>query len=222
MSEFHIDATIQSQYSASKHICKLVNAFWESINPEADIELIYNKMINPLTAEGVGLDVWGRIVAIGRNLVALDEKQPYLGFNTTTSDVVNERLDSFNNTAFYSKINGLFRLNDNGYRTYIFIKAMINIGNSSLADLNKMIHVLFPTDDIKILHSSTMVLRVLILSQLSDMAKQALLTLPWLPAGVGLEMYQVVTPTLGFDGSELNPFDQGTFATYETKDIEAV
>lgn len=221
MSEFHIDATIQSQYSASKHICKLVNAFWESINPEADIELIYNKMINPLTAEGVGLDVWGRIVAIGRNLVALDEKQPYLGF-TTTPDVVNERLDSFNNAVFYSKVNGLFRLNDNGYRTYIFIKAMINIGNSSLADLNKMIHVLFPNDDIKILHSSTMVLRVLILSQLSDMAKQALLTLPWLPAGVGLEMYQVVTPTLGFDGSELNPFDQGTFATYETKDIEAV
>lgn len=221
MSEFHIDATIQSQYSASKHICKLVNAFWESITPEADIELIYNKMINPLTAEGVGLDVWGRIVAIGRNLVALDEKQTYLGF-TTTPDVVNERLDSFNNAAFYSKVNGLFRLNDNGYRTYIFIKAMINIGNSSLADLNKMIHVLFPTDDIKILHSSTMVLRVLILSQLSDMAKQALLTLPWLPAGVGLEMYQVVTPTLGFDGSELNPFDQGTFATYETKDIEAV
>lgn len=78
MSEFHIDATIQSQYSASKHICNLVNAFWESINPEADIELIYNKMINPLTAEGIGLDVWGRIVAAGRTFLAKDESLPYL------------------------------------------------------------------------------------------------------------------------------------------------
>ena len=59
-----------------------------------------------------------------------------------------------------------------------------------------------------------MVLRVLILSPLSESDKAALDNLPWLPAGVGLEMYQVITPTFGFAGTGLQHFCIGTFATY--------
>ena len=44
--------------------------------------------------------------------------------------------------------------------------------------------------------------------------RAALDNLPWLPAGVGLEMYQVITPTFGFAGTGLQNFDNGTFATY--------
>lgn len=217
MSEFHIDATIQSQYSASKHICNLVNAFWESINPEADIELIYNKMINPLTAEGVGLDVWGRIVAAGRTFLAKDTTLPYLGFDPIK--LKNDRLDDFNNAPFYTEVNGQLRLSDEAYRTYIFIKAMINIGNSSLADLNRMLRTLFPKANIKILHISTMVLRLLIRSNFSIADRTALLNLPWLPAGVGLECYQVIAPTFGFKGSNLKNFGNSTFSTYSREDI---
>ena len=71
-----------------------------------------------------------------------------------------------------------------------------------------------PDADIQILHTGTMVLRVLILSPLSESDKAALDNLPWLPAGVGLEMYQVITPTFGFAGTELQNFCNGTFATY--------
>ena len=78
--DFHIDATVQSQYAASPHIRALVDAYWEALNPDADIDLIYKNMIDPDTAVGFGLDVWGRIVAIGREYLAADEENIYFGF----------------------------------------------------------------------------------------------------------------------------------------------
>lgn len=215
--DFHIDATVQSQYAASPHIRALVDAFWEALNPDADIDLIYKNMIDPDTAVGFGLDVWGRIVAIGREYLAADEENIYFGFNPNSS--INSRLDTFDNAPFFKKIDGKVRLADPAYRTYIFIKAMINIGDCSLASINRMLKLMFPNAEIYCLHVDTMVLRLVIRSKLAEADKQALLNLPWLPAGVGLEMYQIITPTFGFNGSGLNPFNQGTFPTYEIKNI---
>lgn len=214
--DFHIDATVQSQYAASPHIRALVDAYWEALNPDADIDLIYKNMIDPDTAVGFGLDVWGRIVAIGREYVAADEENIYFGFKP---EVANDRLDTFDNAPFYKKIDGKIRLADPAYRTYIFIKAMINIGDCSLASINCMLKLMFPNAEIYCLHVDTMVLRLVIRTKLAEADKQALLNLPWLPAGVGLEMYQIITPTFGFNGSGLNPFNQGTFPTYEIKNL---
>lgn len=215
--DFHIDATVQSQYAASPHIRALVDAYWEALNPDADIDLIYKNMIDPDTAVGFGLDVWGRIVAIGREYLAADEENIYFGFNPNSS--INSRLDTFDNAPFFKKIDGKVRLADPAYRTYIFIKAMINIGDCSLASINRMLKLMFPNAEIYCLHVDTMVLRLVIRSELAAADKQALLNLPWLPAGVGLEMYQIITPTFGFNGSGLKPFNQGTFPTYEIKNI---
>ncbi len=212
--EFHIDATIQSQYAASPHLRALVEAFWEAMNPEADIKQIYDKMVNLDTAVGFGLDVWGRIVAIGREYISIDEDEKYFGFEPLEG-VENERLDTFDNAPFYVEVNGKVRLTDEAYRTYILIKAMINIGDSTLASINRMMATLFPEVDICCIHVDTMVLRIVIESEISEADKAALLKLPWLPAGVNLELYQVETPTFGFDGSGLHPFDCGTFATYD-------
>ena len=211
---FHIDATVQSQYATSPHIRALVDSFWKAINPEADINEIYEKMVNPETAEGIGLNVWGRIVASGREYIALDESTEYLGFNPPAG-VTNPRLNSLNNAPFYRPVDGKVRLADNAYRTYIFIKAMINIGTGTLASINEMLAFMFPSTKICCIHVDTMVLRLVIQTRISAADKTALLRLPWLPAGVGLELYQVVTPTFGFNGSGLMPFNQGTFATYK-------
>ena len=208
-----IAETVQSQYATSKRMRAVIDAFWQAINPKSDIDLLYKKLVNPRTAEGWGLDVWGRIVAIGRSFLAVDDDTPYFGFDPPEG-VKNERLNSFNNAPFYKAIYGKVELADTMYRTYVFLKALINISNSSLAGLNRMVKLLFPDADIQILHTGTMVLRVLILSPLSESDKAALDNLPWLPAGVGLEMYQVVTPTFGFAGTGLKNFNNGTFATY--------
>lgn len=208
-----IAETVQSQYATSKRMRAVIDAFWQAINPKSDIDLLYTKLVNPRTAEGWGLDVWGRIVAIGRSYLAVDDDTPYFGFDPPEG-VKNERLNSFGNAPFYKTIYGKVRLADPMFRTYVFLKALINIGDSSLASLNQAVKLLFPDADIQILHTGTMVLRVLILSPLSESDKAALDNLPWLPAGVGLEMYQVITPTFGFAGTELQNFNNGTFATY--------
>ena len=208
-----IAETVQSQYATSKRMRAVIDAFWNAINPKNDIDLLYKKLVNPRTAEGYGLDVWGRIVAIGRSYLAVDDGTPYFGFDPPEG-VKNERLNTFGNAPFYKQIYGKVRLADPMFRTYVFLKALINIGDSSLASLNQAVKLLFPDADIQILHTGTMVLRVLILSPLSESDKAALDNLPWLPAGVGLEIYQVITPTFGFAGTGLQNFDNGTFATY--------
>ena len=208
-----IAETVQSQYATSKRMRAVIDAFWQAINPKADIDLLYRKLVNPRTAEGYGLDVWGRIVAIGRSYLAVDDGTPYFGFDPPEG-VKNERLNTFGNAPFYKQIYGKVRLADPMFRTYVFLKALINIGDSSLASLNQAVKLLFPDADIQILHTGTMVLRVLILSPLSESDKAALDNLPWLPAGVGLEIYQVITPTFGFADTGLQNFCNGTFATY--------
>ena len=208
-----IAETVQSQYATSKRMRAVIDAFWQAVNPKNDIDLLYKKLVNPRTAEGYGLDIWGRIVAIGRSYLAVDDGTPYFGFDPPEG-VKNERLNTFGNAPFYKQIYGKVRLADPMFRTYVFLKALINIGDSSLASLNQAVKLLFPDADIQILHTGTMVLRVLILSPLSESDKAALDNLPWLPAGVGLEMYQVITPTFGFAGTGLQNFDNGTFATY--------
>ena len=211
MSNFDISETIQSQYAASPHITNLVNAFWDALNPDADIELFYNKVFNPDTAEGMGLDVWGRIVAIGREYLTTDTTNPYWGFKLP--EVADGRVQNFGNAPYYKKINGIVKLTDTAYRLYIFLKAMINIGDGTLAGLNKMIKYLFPHDTVYIIHTDTMVLRLVVESPISQADLDALLNLPWLPAGVNLEEYQIITPTWGLEGQDLAVLDEGNFAT---------
>lgn len=209
--KFYIDKVIQSQYANSTHIKNIVYNFWDKINPESDINLIYDNVVNLNTAVGYGLDVWGRIVGIPRQFIEVEEETKYLGFKELEGGY-NSRLETFNNAPFYQFINGKVQLADEGYRFYILIKALINISDSSLYSLNKILLRLFKEQKIQIIHSDTMELRLVIQDVIPEVAKNALLSLNWSPAGVNLDIYQVITPTFGFDGSELNPFDQGTFA----------
>ena len=134
MSDFNIDAVIQSQYGDSPHIKGVIRGYYDYISPQKDIDIIYDKMINIYTAEGYGLDVWGRIVGISREYVAVDEQYNYLGFDNRPYNM--DRIETFNNAPFYKIVNGKIQLEDNAYRTYILIKALINISNVSLNSLN--------------------------------------------------------------------------------------
>ena len=118
---------------------------------------------------------------------------------------------NYNNAPYYKEITGTVALTDQAYRTYILLKAMINIGDGSLASLNYMLSILFPNKNIKLLHVGTMQLRLLIQDEIPQTDLDALLNLPWLPAGVDLDIYQVITPTWGLEGQDLETLDNGTF-----------
>ena len=217
MSDFNIDAVIQSQYGDSPHIKGVIRGYYDYISPQKDIDLIYDKMINIYTAEGYGLDVWGRIVGISREYVAVDEQYDYLGFDNKPYNM--DRIETFNNAPFYKVVNGKIKLEDNAYRTYILIKALINISNVSLNSLNYIFSQLFRDTDIKVLHSNTMTLRLLVIGAMSQAQIGAIKNIEWLPAGVGLQFYHIITPTFGFRGSGLETFNNGTFGTYEIENL---
>ena len=65
---------IQSQYSASKRLLALAAGFQGRLDPHEDIDLFYEIMFDIYTAEGFGLDNWGVILGIGRDIPG-----PYLG-----------------------------------------------------------------------------------------------------------------------------------------------
>lgn len=217
--DFDIAATVQSQYADSPNLRAIIDAFWAAMNPDADLESLYNNMINVLTAQGFGLDVWGRIVAVGRSLLALDEESPYFGFQPVQG-VTMGRVRGFNNAPFYAPATRTYRLEDEAYRAFVLIKAMVNISDSSLASINSIVQAMFPDEDIMVQHSGTMALRLTLRTTLTPAQKAALFALPWAPAGVMVDVYEVITPTFGFDGSRLHPFNNGTFSTYTPMSIE--
>lgn len=200
--------TVQSQYAASPRILALAAQYWQLLDPTPSADLMISKMIDPTTAEGYGLDVWGRIVGIKRALVPVGGE--YLAF-APPSNVTNPDGNSWNNAPF-NPVNAAGYASDAIYRVYVYVKAMLNIGNGSLADLNRYFSLLFPDSGIKIIHSGTMIIRVLDFdARLTAADILALRTLDWVPLGVGWQLWQGTPDCFGFAGSELQPFDQAPF-----------
>ena len=132
-------ATLISQYANSPVILALLGSCAEFLDPTADIERFYKLIWNVDTAQGYGLDVWGRIVGVNR-ILQVSTGEEYLGFDGDTEAV------GFNQAPFYSG-NVLTQnnaLSDNAYRTLIFAKAFANITDGSVASANALLRILFP------------------------------------------------------------------------------
>ena len=201
--------TIQSQYGASPHIIGIVEAAAKQLDPTGDIQTFYDKVFNPLTAEGVGLDIWGRIVGANRYLTV--DNEDFFGF-------LGSLLNPFNQSPFYvTGDTDHYRLTDEAYRTLIFLKAAANIGNATLPSLKEILSTLFD-DTVLVMNIGNMKVRVVFEFYLSAyqralFAEYGLLNLG---AGVGFEYYQIEPQnTFGFNGSGLQPFSQGIFQPYQ-------
>lgn len=207
------ERAIQSQYAASPVINALAQSFYTLIDPTPDIQLFYDRAFNIDTAQGWGLDVWGRIVAIERKLGDVAVESQYWGFQPLNG-AINDRLGTFEEAPYFSdSLTQSFILEDNAYRLLIKTKAIANISTGSLGDLNRIMYELIPDKEIYILHTGTMHLRILVRGHLASF--QALLLnrgdLPPMPAGVGWDTYEVPHDTFGFQGQGLSGFDTGTF-----------
>ena len=200
-------ATVQSQYSASPRILALAGLYWDMLNPGGEIQTMLDDMLNPSTARGYGLDVWGRIVGIKRATVPVSGE--YLAFDP--DPMSNPDGDSWNNAPF-NPLTPQGLATDTVFRVYVMVKAMMNIGNGSLADINKYFSLMFPDSGIQVIHAGTMIIRVLDYDAvLTDAAIMALRSIDWVPAGVGWQVWQGEPDCFGFLGSELQPFDQAPF-----------
>lgn len=211
MSKFDIKEVILSQYSSSPRIKAIIEGIDKLIKPDNDIKLFYNEMFNLLTAEGVGLDVWGVKIGIGRNIKVqstVDEDDCF-GFDGS-------ELNSWDTVPFFSEKEGdVITLEDNSYRELLLIKAAANISRTDIASLEGLLERLYSgRGNFYVLEVGTMKLRYIFEFYLTPYEESLALRrdLPPKPAGVTYEIYQVVPEeTFGFDGSEMNGFDNGVF-----------
>lgn len=140
MAAFDYLKTIISQYANSPVILRLIQNFDIYVDPTANINAFYNMLWNVDTAQGYGLDVWGRIVGVTRTLQVAQGR--WLGFKESTT--VNS--DPFNQSPFYfgATLTNNFLLSDAAFRLLIFAKALANISDGSIPSINMLLMNLFP------------------------------------------------------------------------------
>lgn len=141
ISPWDVWETVQSQYANSPIITKLLTNFAEFIDPTSNLENFFDLVMNVDTAQGYGLDVWGRIVGVGRYL-RLHTPGRYFGFDEGYPDY-----DGFNQSPFYdgSVLTEVYRLEDIPYRRLILAKALSNICDGSIPAINQLLINLFDT-----------------------------------------------------------------------------
>lgn len=139
ITEFAWQNTIISQYANSDRLMTLIANFSSYIDPTQNLDRFFDLVWNVDTAEGWGLDVWGRIVGVNR---VLEVPSPdYFGFDEALPGVL-----PFNQGVFYSgqALTSNYRLTDQAYRTLILAKAMSNICDGSIPAINQILLSLFP------------------------------------------------------------------------------
>lgn len=138
---FDVATTVISQYAASPTLVRLVEDYQAYIDPDADFDAFYDLVWNVETAEGWGLDVWGRIVDIGR-IIQVPSGEITLGFTEANPNSA----EPFGFGAFYGGTGATdsVALSDDAYRTLILAKALANITDGSIPALNLLLRTLFP------------------------------------------------------------------------------
>lgn len=136
---FDIEQTIISQYGTTATISQLCKNMGTYFDPSDDFDAFYDYVWNVETAQGFGLDIWGRIVNIGRELT-ITVADEYFGFK--------EALPSshpFNDLPFYggSSVTQTYILDDGPYRKLILAKAMRNIASCSAPAINQLLNNFF-------------------------------------------------------------------------------
>ncbi|MVW80167.1 DUF2612 domain-containing protein [Bordetella sp. 02P26C-1] len=139
--------TIISQYRNSPTLVALINSLDESVCPRADLEQFIELVWDVQTANDFGLEIWGRIVGIGRYLTVPGE-QVYLGFAEAYTYELDDRgTQPFGFGPFYDGIvvTQTFRMDTEAYRMLILAKAAANISDGTAPSLNNILLTLFGT-----------------------------------------------------------------------------
>lgn len=140
-SDFDYTQTIMSQYANSPNIRALLASLDAALDPWPNITAFFNNVWNVNTAVGYGLDVWGRIVGVGRVLNVAS------GVNFGFAEPADSSETPFNQAPFYSGLvpaTSNYAMPDSIYRTVILAKALANISDGSVRSINRVLQALFP------------------------------------------------------------------------------
>lgn len=131
--------TLLSQYANSPVITALIEDFNEALDPSADFDNFFDFVWNVQTAQGFGLDIWGRIVNIPRQ-ITISPLPLYLGFEEAQPGSY-----PFDQEPFYNGVpsSSVYLLSDDSYRVLIMTKALANISSFTAPSVNALLRYLF-------------------------------------------------------------------------------
>jgi len=211
--------TLLSQYANSPTIVSLIESFNDAIDPSIDLNNFYDFVWNVDTAQGFGLDIWGKIVNISR-LLTVDTTVQYMGYKEALASTPQASDPApFDQSPFYNgvQVTNTVSLSDDAYRQLIMVKALANITNCTAPNLNKLLQLLFSTRGVAFVpDTGSMTIRYVFTFNLTDVEEAIVKSSGALPrpAGVLAQVMIVDTEnTFGFAeaGLAAQPFGQGTF-----------
>lgn len=129
--------TVLSEYANSPVLTKLVDNFAQWLDPASRFDAFYSLIWDIDTAQGFGLDVWGRILGVSRILQV--PSGVYLGFEQDA------QAKPFGFGILYGggRATNNVALTDTAYRTLLLAKAALNITNASIPAINAILLNLF-------------------------------------------------------------------------------
>lgn len=137
---FDVWKTIISQYANSPILTTLITNIFEYLDQTANFEAFFDLVWNVDTAQGHGLDVWGRIVGVSR-VLQIPVVTDWFGFEEASPSSM-----PFGQASFISgtPITNNYALSDDAFRLLILAKAATNITNGSIPAINQILLSLFP------------------------------------------------------------------------------
>lgn len=173
---------MQSQYSHAPKLSKLAQVFHGEMDASNQLDQVHSMIADVQTAGGLFLDWWGERVGVSR----------------------------------YLYVDGQYvRFDDDYYRFLIMYRAVCNISDSTAATMNKMLSTLTSTRVFVVDYQTMEIQSIVIVGEIPELQAHILQQYGLLnrPAGV-LTNFLIIYPDeqiFGFDGQNLNPFDQGVF-----------
>lgn len=209
----NVEQTIISQYGNSSTIGQLIRNMNTYLDPRADFDTFYDFVWNVETAQGFGLDIWGRIVDIGRELLIPDDPL-YWGFLEAFPGSY-----PFGEQPFWDGTPGAtntYTLADDAYRRLILVKALSNITATNARSLNQLLQNLFAdrgrcyVNDLGGMQIRFTFEFLLTSYEFAIMTQSGAIPRP---AGVGASLFNTNAPVFGFSeaGPSAAPFDQAPF-----------
>lgn len=138
---FDVWKTVISQYANSPALTDMITAFNAAMDQTENFDNFYDFEWNIASAQGYGLDVWGRIVGVGRTLQLPPSSTAYIGFEEASGS-----WSGFNQSPFFSggSVTSNYQLSDTDFRTLIYAKALSNICDGAIPSINQLLLNLFP------------------------------------------------------------------------------
>lgn len=137
---FDLWDTVISQYANSPIIIALIENFNSYLDLTQDIDNFIDLMRDISTAQGYGLDVWGKVVGVSKTL--------HIITGDTFFDFEEAGLSAFGfgQAPFFSgqDTTDNFDLSDNAFRVLIIAKALSNLSDGSTKSINSILRILFP------------------------------------------------------------------------------